>query len=786
MKESYLASELGLILGISVQAVHKRSNKESWRYVETPNGKGGGLRRRYLTKSFSKGFLEKLTTALLKQKLNDVRECRPSQDASESKAVVVRETREVILPERAKQVGLAKHELVMAWREAVKYGPWGGRAEASEAFLAAYNSGGLLPGVFKIVGQVTTPTLYRLNQKLVDSGGDFHAISDGRGGWRKHGTNLGRPRKLSRDAEESLLRCYLQPNRPTVDLAIRAARMILKKNGILEECCNATMRRFLDSYAKRNQHIVVMARDGFKAYQDKVGPYVSRDASILEVGQVLVADGHTLNFTVLHPRTGKPVRMKLILFFDWASRYPVGWQIMPTENTVAIQAALRMAIQNLGKYPQILYIDNGKAFKAKVFTDTDPDFEELQGLFARLGMAVMFAMPYRGRSKVVERFFSTVNMQCEEIMPAYCGRSIDKKPAWMHRNEQFHKAWHEARTGGWVPNVREAAHFLEVYFRWYAEQPHAGLGGRTPGEIFSKGVGPGVDVSELNYHFLWRERRTPRNCRITLFGIDYEADCLHGMGEDVMAAYDTANLNTVYCYTLNGEYLGDACPVEALHPVARILGDEVSVDQVKDAMRRQRHLYNQTKQGLIELGARDEDVQGLKALPWNQRLEVLPGGKQSTNAHEDPSIPQGERRNTNKEKKVVYLPLDATMKQRILEEIEEQEEMMRQARAEDERRRALENEDDGFVPTVDRQPSEWERIEAMEDDLDRYEELMKLQVQGFFIPKNFQSFMRYLEETPTYKRLQSYFEDRRAQFVYLYGRTPKGKDFGEQPDGSGE
>ncbi len=49
-------------------------------------------------------------------------------------------------------------------------------------------------------------------------------------------------------------------------------------------------------------------RDGEKALADKVEPYLKRDASLLEVGDVLVADGHRLNFQVINPFTGKTTR----------------------------------------------------------------------------------------------------------------------------------------------------------------------------------------------------------------------------------------------------------------------------------------------------------------------------------------------------------------------------------------------------------------------------------------------------------------------------------------------
>lgn len=38
----------------------------------------------------------------------------------------------------------------------------------------------------------------------------------------------------------------------------------------------------------------IFSREGHKALKDKVEPYIVRDISVLEVGQVLIADGHRL------------------------------------------------------------------------------------------------------------------------------------------------------------------------------------------------------------------------------------------------------------------------------------------------------------------------------------------------------------------------------------------------------------------------------------------------------------------------------------------------------------
>jgi putative transposase len=247
----------------------------------------------------------------------------------------------------------------------------------------------------------------------------------------------------------------------------------------------------------------------------------------------------------------------------------------------------------------------------------------------------MFADPYNARSKIVERFFLTFGDQLERLVPSYCGSGIQDKPAWMARNEKFHQAWHQARSSGWVPNVREAAYLISLYFKWYAEQAHSGVGGRLPIDIFNEGRGPGVDERELGEQMLWAITVTPRRCRVTLYGIDYEADCLHGLRPDVksvIARYDTSDLSRVHCYLReSGEYLGDAYPVQALPPIARLLGDEVGLDQVQQAIKRQRRLAKQTKSCLEEMGVSREATDTLKALPWNRKAAVLlPGGAAGT------------------------------------------------------------------------------------------------------------------------------------------------------------
>jgi putative transposase len=101
---------------------------------------------------------------------------------------------------------------------------------------------------------------------------------------------------------------------------------------------------------------------------------------------------------------------------------------MLEEDTQCIASALRNSILHLKQIPRIVYQDNGKAFKAKYFNNTD--FREcgFTGLYGRLGIKAVFAKPYNAKAKVIERFFLEFQESFEKLVPTYSGSSIIEKP----------------------------------------------------------------------------------------------------------------------------------------------------------------------------------------------------------------------------------------------------------------------------------------------------------------------------------------------------------------------
>ena len=323
------------------------------------------------------------------------------------------------------------------------------KKEADSMFLDLYNSGMYLPKVFKFIGTISIGTLHRwvkryeryenaeclIPQYKFNKQGEYNTI-------------------LTDEMKHILLRFLLHQNKFNYGKAIKLTKEILRKQGYENLPCDLTFKRYAENFRKNNYAEWVLKREGMKAYHDKVEPYIERDISKIEVGDIIIADGHVLNFQVINPFTGKPTRATLVGFLDWKSTALVGYEIMMTENTQCIASALRNSILNLGVIPKVVYQDNGRTFKSKYFQHCDFVEDGFNGVYANLNIHSVFAKPYNARAKVIERFFKEFQEEFEKMMPSYIGTSIEDKPAWMKRGEKLHLKLHENETHNHIPTVQ--------------------------------------------------------------------------------------------------------------------------------------------------------------------------------------------------------------------------------------------------------------------------------------------------------------------------------------------
>ena len=328
---------------------------------------------------------------------------------------------------------------------------------------------------------------------------------------------------------------------------------------------------------------------------------IIRDASLLNVGDVWVADGHNLAFDIMNPKTGKAQRMTMIMVFDWASRYPVGATLAYTEDSHHIQVAFRNGFLNWGALPEKVYLDNGKAFKSKLFQESweDHDLEhELCGIFPRLGIKAVFAKSYNAKAKVIERFFKTFQDQFERFISSFRGSSIADKPSTLMRNEKWAKKLYESHP----PTIEETMQMIAYYIRHiYGEHPHSGLHGRTPWQVFSSSTLPEsriVEPGKLNNMLLSAERKRIRNNGIRLDNLLYwNVELMNHIGKDVIIRYDLGEARWILVYDTHDRYLCQAELRRTQHPMVQLADDEAtSFKELKKEYSEIKKLQRRTEQ----------------------------------------------------------------------------------------------------------------------------------------------------------------------------------------------
>ena len=497
-------------------------------------------------------------------------------------------------PEKAKQNALAKLDLIRKWQEFRRKAI--NKLQADYDFVKLHNSSNSY--LFTVLGKISRGSLHRW-KSMLDGTEDYTRLIPN----YKY-VSVNEYRTCLTDEEIKIfMGLLLHPNRICIGKAIALTKYKLKEQGQSFIPADITFRRYAKWFKDNNYDKWVLARDGEKALSDKVEPYIKRDASLLDVGDILVADGHKLAFQVINPFTGKPCRATLVGFLDWKSTALVGYEIMLEENTQCIASALRNAIINLDMIPKIVYQDNGRAFRAKYFTD-EKGFGELgfYGLYAKLGIETAFARPYNARSKVIERFFKEFQEGFEKLMPSYVGSSIINKPAYLKRNEKFHRNLHQE----FIPTIDETIKMIDVWLKFKNSQPCTNAPNMTIAEVLESRKKQNIDINMLDDLMLATEVKTIQRNGVRFLNCDYFDERLYGLRGKVLVKYNLFDLTSVKVFTQKGEYLCTAERVTETHPMARILGTVEDLEDYKQKIQKQQKLKRKTINSVKKLLTNDE------------------------------------------------------------------------------------------------------------------------------------------------------------------------------------
>ena len=505
-------------------------------------------------------------------------------------------------PEKSKKVALARLDLLSQWKEFRRKSE--NKLQADYNFVNLHNTSN--SHLFQILGKISRGSLHRWNT-ILNGTEDYTKLIP-----QYKYAKVDEYRTILTDEEIKIfMGLLLHPNKICIGKAIALTKYKLQQQGQSFIPTDATFRRYANWFKNNNYDKWVLARDGEKVLSDKVEPYIKRDASLLEVGDILVADGHVLNFNVINPFTGKPTRATLVGFLDWKSTALVGYEIMLEENTQCIASALRNSIINLDMIPKIVYQDNGRAFRAKYFTD-GRGFTELgfQGLYSKLGIETVFARPYNARAKVIERFFKEFQEGFEKLLPSYIGSNIQNKPAYMMRNEKLHKNLHKriasrgrnasadpfnaSNQEEFIPTIEETIKMIDMLLNFKNSQPCPNSPNKTITEILESRKRQNVDINQLDDLMLATEVKTIQRNGIRFLNCDYFDERLYGFKSKVLIKYNLFDLTSIKVYTTKGEYLCTAQRVTETHPMAKLLGTVTDFEDYKQKIVKQRKLHKKT------------------------------------------------------------------------------------------------------------------------------------------------------------------------------------------------
>lgn len=370
------------------------------------------------------------------------------------------------------------------------------------------------------------------------------------------------------------------------------------------------VRRYLDGLSAAEGGPNSRSRLGPRLYRDSQRPHHLRSTANLAPGDLYVGDGHTLDVYLQHPSGKRVWRAELTLWLDVASRYVVGWWIGEAESAHSTLFALSHAVLTHDHVPPMVHVDNGSGWRNQMLSDA------ATGFYSRLGTSVMHSLPYNAKGKGhVERFFGTLERDLNKRLASYCGQ--DMAPEALQALLKGYKA-------GTV-KLPTLAQYLEIFRQWlghYAHEPHSGLDGRTPAEVWA-GLQP-HPVSTADTAVFWPcVMRQVRRGSIALDGRTYTApELVHHNERSVRVEYNLHDDGLVRVLDADARWLCDATLVHKRDylPASRI--EEAKARRLDaQTQRLERHIEEQQARAgrllghdatLDALGALGADAAALK------------------------------------------------------------------------------------------------------------------------------------------------------------------------------
>ena len=434
----------------------------------------------------------------------------------------------------------------------------GRKAECDEKFV-------LLCQLEEPERQISVETLYRKWAAI--RAGDWDALVDKRGKARK-GQSV-----LPPEVEQYFLSLYLDEARLPIPRCVAMAEQWTRDN-MPEALPLPSYHTFYRKAKAVPYPVMVLCREGEKAYYDKCSPYIRREYESIAANDFWIGDTHTLDVESMGP-DGTLHRLYLSAWLDARSGIFVGWYVTDHPGSQATLNALRKGILARG-IPLNVYVDNGREFLTydiggrghrakKHLADGSEPFAP-PGVFERLGIKMTNAIVRNARAKLVERRFEDFKNYVSRLFPTYTGGNVVEKP---------NRLKYVLKQGDHVPTDAEVIAAVDTLIEGYLNcEPYGGSVAEDKGkrrvDVWRESLANGAvrkPASERDLQLMLM--RTSKPVRVTRRGVTLK---LHGleldyytpelanlrMQDKVYLRYDPEDLAKVRVYDLEDRFLTEA------------------------------------------------------------------------------------------------------------------------------------------------------------------------------------------------------------------------------------
>ena len=300
------------------------------------------------------------------------------------------------------------------------------------------------------------------------------------------------------------------------------------------------------------EYAMVYYREGENALRDAL-PSMDRDKTDIGSNDIWFSDHHRIDVFTLTADGSKLCRLWLTVFFDARSNKIISYTCRNADPDAAvIKQTMRKGMEMHG-IPRELYFDNGKDYRSKAFRQDFP-----LSLVHQLGIGNIYATPYHGQAKPVERFFNTFEERFGKMFPAYTGKDAKNRPEQMRVPDK--------KIMTYATTLEKFLEALDNYMEDYNHTQSRGkdMDGKSPDEVYYQNLPVKRDITDRKVLALLCgtfDTRTVHKNGITFKHRDYWSErLLPYYKKKVIINYDSENMDFLNVFD---EYMRAICVAEA-------------------------------------------------------------------------------------------------------------------------------------------------------------------------------------------------------------------------------